>query len=172
MIGCYRYKNNSRGQTLVEAIIALTVLVVIITAIAALTLNSISNSIFLRSQDTANKFAQEGMDFLSTQKKQDYTTFSAMPNDNYCLSYSSSRNPQWPLVSGSGAACLNSNTTFTHEVNILSGGCVTAGVVGIQVTLSVGWTDSKCLGGAYCHRAKLQSCFTNSSIINPNPLIP
>lgn len=163
------FKKNSYGQTLVEAIIALTVLMLIITALATLTLNSVNNSIFLRNQDNANKYAQEGMDFIAIHKKQDYTVFSSITNGDWCLDYDTATGtPKWPLISVTSSQCYSSYTSFSHTVNILANGCTTAGNNGIQVTLTVGWTDAKCIGGAYCHRAKLQSCFTNSNI---NPIL-
>src|SRR3989337_4234519 len=143
MTGCCRLRKKNSGQTLVEAIIALTVLVIIITATAVITINSINNSVFLRNQDNANKFAREGIDFLATQKKQDYYNFSLIANGPYCLVYDSNKVPQWPLGSGS---CYQINTGFAHDVTIQQGGCITTAGTGIQVTLSVGWSDAKCIG--------------------------
>lgn len=162
-------KKMNSGQTLIEAVIAFTVLVIIITAIATLTISSISNSIYLRNQDNANKYAQEGMDFLTTKKKEN---FSSIVNGNYCLIYNSNRIPQWPLTSGSGSTCNSAYTSFRHEINIASGGCSAAGVSGIKIIMTVSWTDGKCIGGVYCHRSNMQTCFTDSNIINPNPVGP
>ncbi|OGH11242.1 MAG: hypothetical protein A2857_06465 [Candidatus Levybacteria bacterium RIFCSPHIGHO2_01_FULL_36_15] len=59
-------KNNhfKKGQTLVEALVALSALVIIMSAITYAVISSTSNSIFIKRQNLANKLAQDGMEYF------------------------------------------------------------------------------------------------------------
>lgn len=52
-----------KGQTLVEALIALSILVVVVSAVAYAVVASTANSTYLKRQNLANKLSQDGMEF-------------------------------------------------------------------------------------------------------------
>ena len=61
------------GQTLIELIISITLIVLIITAVTILTINGLKNSQLSRNQIQATKLAQEGIERMRTLRDNNYT---------------------------------------------------------------------------------------------------
>lgn len=59
---------NQRGQTLIEVMIALTIGVLVIGALAIATVVSIRNATFSQNQTQAAKYAQEGIELVRTTR--------------------------------------------------------------------------------------------------------
>ena len=53
-----------KGQTMIEAIVALVTILLIVTAIAIVIVNGLYNSSYIKNQNEANKLAQQGMEFV------------------------------------------------------------------------------------------------------------
>lgn len=167
--------NNTynRGQTLLEALIALTILVIILGAVATSVLTSINNSSFVKQQNQANKLAQQGMEYIRDRINNSganrFATYTGYANANQtqCLG---DINSATPLTPGSCGNTANVQGVFEREVTFTAGSCDTGNtfVNGLTVTVNVYWTSGKCsLGSAFCHRQKLTSCF-----IDPGQSLP
>lgn len=63
--------SKEKGQTLVEVLVALTVGIVVIGALAIATIVSLRNSQFSQNQLLATKLAQEGLDLVRTLRDRD-----------------------------------------------------------------------------------------------------
>lgn len=142
-----------KGQTLIEALLAFSILGIILTGIVVSVTSSLNNSGYSKSQTLATQYAQEGIEVLRGIRDSNYNAFITF-SGNYCLNKYSST-----LV---GNNCPTPNVdTFIRTVSIEQSGC-TASVA--KATVTVSWTDTKCSGGSYCRKSTLISCL---STINP-----
>lgn len=159
---------DNRGQTLLEALIALTILVIILGAVATAVLTSINNSSFIKQQNQANKLAQQGLEYVRDRiNNSGGTAFKTY------LNYAG-------LLGSTGTQCfndLNATTVFTfgpcsaanvqgifkREATFTSASCNTTGndfANGLNVTVNVYWSSGKCpISNTFCHRQKVSSCF-------------
>lgn len=177
---------SDKGQTLLEATIALAALLIILSATATAVITGVNNSIFVRNQNNANKLAQEGMEFIRKIKTDDYIYFLSLRGNPvgvssyYCIPNSPSYPP--PLTESSTNAdseCADiniSNTDFDRRATITkmdqdsaSSECSFDGsasdlndVVSHSVLVDVTWSSGKCASGVKCHKSQLKSCFINT----------
>lgn len=141
-----------KGDTLIEVLVALSVAVVVISAITSLGVVSLNNAQFIRDQDQATKYASEGMEILRGIRNSDYIGFRSK-SGTYCLGDDNALGAPVPSCS-----LPNLDTKYIRSVNIVqNGGC---GANLVNTTVSVSWIDSKCASGVYCHSSKLASCFS------------
>ncbi len=165
------YAENA-GQTLVEILIALGIAISIITSMTVVVTSAINNTTYGKNQNFATEYAQEGMEIVKQMQINNYQTFSTL-SGRYCLAQTCS------TVSTSTGTCgLNSggtgvncspnvnNNTFIRQIDILAPRSVQAKCFNtIQATVSVLWTDGKCLQGTYCHTEQLVSCFSDTHVV-------
>lgn len=169
-------KLNTRGQTLVEALVALVLVGILLSAISIAVVTGVNNSNFLRDQDGAGEYAKEGMDYVRNLKERDYTTFNSKNLTNYCIDYD---NTTGALIGISDTPCTQeSKTGFIHELTLYLSGqpgdCDLSPnpVRGARVNVKVRWRSGKCTSAnEYCHSSTLESCFTDNSV-NPLPIQP
>jgi type II secretory pathway pseudopilin PulG len=64
---------NHRGQTLIELIISVTLILIIITGVTILTVKGLQNSQYSRNQIQATKLAQEGIEKMRTIRDNSFT---------------------------------------------------------------------------------------------------
>ncbi len=162
-------KWSNKGQTIIEAIVALAAILVAISAIAVVVTLSVSNATYVKSQNLANKYAQDGMEFLRNAESaaipvkvgatSDETSASNVDFFDLLGSYCFHENNI--LSPGSTATCtVGSSTAFKREVYVDDGcaGDISGG--GKEVTVIVRWSGTKCnTGNTFCHESKLVSCF-------------
>jgi len=153
-------KINNKGQTLIEALVALSVSTIIIAAITMAVITGMNNATFSKNQNLATGFAQQGMDILHQQSQSDWATFDGMAtNITYCLVQNET------TLDSDCPDSPNINSSFVRKVKIEppSAGCSS----GKKVSVTVSWGDGKCTdaGNKYCHNVSLDSCFaqTNTS---------
>ena len=112
-------KTNRRekGQTLVEAIISISVVVLLVTGLVAGTSASLKTSQSGRSRDQAVKLAEEGLEYTRSLRDTSWSTLSSYSGD-YCFDPTS----QTPLVLTSDGTCsqkkTTSDTVFTRILSI------------------------------------------------------
>lgn len=154
---------REKGQTLVEALIALGVAIVIISAIVVSVISSLSNAQFTKNQNQANHFAQEGMEIVRGIRNSSWTTFSALSSTYYCLSANSTT-----LVVRGADGCGQNVGIFVREVLVehSSASCVGTS----RITVNVSWSDSKCTdtSNTFCHKVDFISCLGNNGAV-PTP---
>jgi len=141
-----------KGQTLIEVLVALAIAVVVVTSITILSITSLNNAQFVRDQEQATKYAQEGIEVMRALRNSNYAGFAAY-NNTYCL--------------GAGRQTLGSpagdctptkiDNKFVRSVQIQQDGC---GTSLSSVVVTVAWNDGKCAGSSLCHSSNNSSCFT------------
>lgn len=148
--------NNQKGQSLIEALVALAAAAVIVSAIAVAVITSVNNSDFSKNQNLATQYAQEGIEVLRNLSQSNWSSFSTY-SGTYCLNKDSTT-----LTTPSGASCpLNINSFFVRQVviNQNSSSCSS----NTKVSVTVSWADGKCTTASnpYCHSVLLDSCLAN-----------
>lgn len=169
-------KKKQSGQTLLEAIIALSTAVIILSAMTVIILSSLNNAQFSRNQNQATQYAQQGIEFLKNQSQYNWATFSSYGNVNYCFSQDGTTPTQKPALPGCAQSPYIINGLFVREVTInqyaagnTDASCPPTSAARALVTVSVGWSDNKCSATSqYCHKVKLISCIYKSTSI-PTP---
>ena len=148
-----------KGQILIEAILALAVAVVIISAISGVAITSVNNSNYSRDQNSATDYARQGIEVLKQQSETNWTTFSSNASGSYCLSSNK--------ILTSGSTCppnVGSNNYFIRQVQITKNSTSCGGIAGVtEVSVTVSWSDGKCTTSSktYCHQVILNSCLAN-----------
>lgn len=154
---------KEKGQTLVEALIALGVAVTIISAIVVAVVSSLSNAQFTKNQNLANHYASEGMEIVRGLRNASWPAFLSLSSTYYCLAENSK------ALTLKGVTGCNQNVgIFVREVNIEhnSPSCVGTS----RVSVYVSWSDGRCANSenAFCHKVDLISCMGNSYAV-PTP---
>lgn len=148
---------SQKGQSIIEALIALGVAVLIVSSITVAVITSVNNSDYSKNQNLATQYAQQGMEILRQQAQSNWSNFSNYQGTS-CLNEGSST----LTAPGSTGCGQNISNFFVRQVNIVqnSGSCSS---IAAKVTVSVSWTDGKCTssGNAYCHQVSLDSCMAS-----------
>lgn len=77
-------KHTQKGQTLVEAVVVVGVVVLLVTGLVAGTTASLRAAQSGRTKTQAVTLAQEGMEIVRSARDENWTTFQALSGD-YCL---------------------------------------------------------------------------------------
>nr|MBI5456078.1 prepilin-type N-terminal cleavage/methylation domain-containing protein [Candidatus Levybacteria bacterium] len=153
---------NQRGQTLIEALIALAAASVIISAIAVVVITSMSNSTFSKNQNLATHYAQQGIDIVRSQSESDWIGFLTK-GGVFCLGEGAT-----DLGSPSVCSSPNINNFFVREITITqnSSGCGLVADKNAKVVVKVSWADGKCSANIYCHSVSLDTCLANINTVS------
>ena len=147
-----------KGQSLIEVLVALAIAIVVVTAITVTSLSSLNSAQYIRDQDQASKYAQEGIEVVRAIRNNSYIGFRAYGGATpYCL------NEGEASLSAGPCTTPNVSSKFVRSVLITLNGCA-ANIS--RVTVTVAFTSGKCTTGTYCHTSRLVSCLTT---INPVP---
>jgi type II secretory pathway pseudopilin PulG len=146
---------NNKGQTLIEAIVAVAVSSIVVGAIALTVITGINNAIFSRNQNTAVNYARQGMEMMRGVSQTDWDSFNilcALGDCVYCLA-----KDQKTLTPPQDGSCSTANvdSIFIRSILIQNSG---AGCTDKKVWVKVLWSDGKCPAGSYCHSEILKSC--------------
>ncbi|EKD65260.1 MAG: hypothetical protein ACD_50C00146G0002 [uncultured bacterium] len=152
---------SQKGQTLIEALVSLSIAVTIIGAITVVVISSLNNAIFTRNQNQATQYAQEGIETVKRISQSQVSFFDLSQQGDYCLG------PDLTLqllVLPNPGRCPEEQRVdiFEREVNITHGNTDCSGNTKIIVTVQ--WADNKCtaaVGSPYCHKVELRSCLTD-----------
>lgn len=174
-------KKFNRGQTIIEAVVALSLIILVLTGITIAVSTSVNNSAFIKNQTIGAKFAQAGMEYLRFLRNNPPTTpptfdtyalNSSASNSAYCMDTNNVLGDNNGVVNGlAGPSCTRvfsfSGGQFIREVlfNIdpNTSGC--SG--GTRVTVNVYWSSGKCsnatINTRYCHKSQIVSCLSKPS---------
>ncbi len=160
--------NLQKGQTIIEAVVALMIILLIITAISIVIVNGLYNSKFIKNQNEANKLAQQGIEFardlqsnnLGSEAEAGSFIYYVKQNvPYYCLD--TTTNSLKPDCNPTG---VNTGTSYNRTLYFTQsdGNCQkpedTPGK-SVLVTVDVKWSTSKCpSNNTFCHESKLQAC--------------
>lgn len=159
---------NNKGQTLIEALVALGAAAVIMSAIIVVVIGALNNSDFTTSQNLATNYAQAGLEKIRQLSETNWINFSSL-SGTYCLDQKDN------LSKASSTGCSNGSSfsPFIRKADIIQNSTVcnptghTPGVTYVSVIVS--WSDSKCTNSPYCHNVALDSCISN---LNANVAVP
>jgi Tfp pilus assembly protein PilV len=150
------WQKAQKGETLIEALAALAIISIVVTAVANVVTTSLSNAQYNENQTLATKYAQQGIESMRQIRNQSYTAFRTA-NGTYCFAKG-----QTNLGSATSACTTENVDTFIRSVDIeQTPGCAPNVA---RVTVTVAFKDGKCTDGSYCHRQVHSSCL---STINP-----
>ena len=150
------------GQSILEAMVALGLAVIIVSAITVAVITAVGNSDFSKNQNLATQYAQQAIDLLRQQSETDWATFS-QEKGIYCLSANSTNlDANGQNNCDTSAPAANISNFFVRMVTITqpqNTDCKNT----TEVEVTVSWTDSKCtsVGNPFCHVVDLSSCLTN-----------
>ena len=130
-------KKYTKGQSLFEVVVAISISALIITGIVAYTSNSIQNSSYSRDKTLASIYVQEANEWLRQERDQNSQVFStkATPESRYCLA-----GLDWNTVGFCGDRVIP-DTKFTRDLYFPTCDTCPSGSVEVEVTVS--WEDSK-----------------------------
>jgi len=165
---------REKGQGLIEAIIALSAGVLVVSALAIVVISAVGNSDYTRIQNQATAYTQEQLEALKDMSKNDWNRFNAY-DGTYCpsadlnLGTRISGNCQTPIV----------GNIYVRQVDITHSSATYAACgydppgasppTGILIKVSVSWNDGRCdSADDYCHSVKLNSCAEEINVI-PTP---
>lgn len=149
-----KFKINTKGQSLIEILVALGIITIIATALTSVVITSLGNARSSKDQALATQYATEGLEIMRLKRDIDYTAFQNIISGTYCLDKG---------ASNLGPNCTSSNVdNFIRKVTIAQSGCA---VKIARISVIVSWQDSKCpASNSYCHNSKLETCL---STVNP-----
>jgi len=167
----FHFKFNHRlGQTIIEGVVALSAIMVVLSALSVATLTSVNNSSFIKNQSLAAKYAQQGIENVRYTRNNYPSIFAGYQSNTYCMgtTWAQDGTPD----SGPNAGCSTVNITdsagasFIREVIFSRNSAYCSG--GTQVTVTVRWSTGKCNTSGttiqrYCHNVKVISCFSDPS---------
>lgn len=157
-------KINGKGQSMVEALIALGAAALIVSAMAVSIIAAVNSSDFSKYQNLATHYAQQGVEILRQKSHSDWNSFSLVANlGTYCLG--DDNKLVKPDINCLLAQPTNPNLAnfFIRRVDLRDGTNTCA--EGISGIVTVSWTDGKCNGHSYCHNVELDSCLTNINVV-------
>lgn len=173
------FKNiiSQKGQTLLEVMLALSIAILIVSAIVVSIINALNNEQFGVSQNQATQLAQEGVDLFRNLSQSDWVAFKnyGYPDTTtarvWCLPQAN------PTPTPLGSGCVpnaGNNNRFVREIKVEMNSCITPtpGITDIsgRVTSTVKWADTKCTDSQnpFCHKTEVVSCmfrpYINSSL--------
>jgi len=150
----FKKKIDRKGIILIEALLALTVIVVVMTALVTALVSALSSTTFSNEQTQATAYAQEGIEIARALKNFEFATFESIPNGEYNFGDGSTSIPGTSALIG---------LKFERKIVVkkTSSECAT----GIFVSSIVKWSGSRCTSGDRCHKVIFNSCFTNLNYI-------
>lgn len=149
-----------KGNTLIEALAALSIIAIVISSIAAAVILSLSNASFTKNKTSAAGYAQQGMELMRQLRSDDYDTFRTY-DGTYCLGKGET------VLGVPQSSCDTQNVdTFIRTINVdQSPGC---GANVAKVMVEVAWSDGKCKSAdSYCHKEVNTSCFSTVNPLKP-----
>lgn len=159
---------DKRGIILMEAIIALAVIVIVMTALVTALVSALNSSTFSNEQTVATAYAQEGLDYARALKNSDFSSFEGLISTEHCFGANTTQIPgSCSLIDGKYERKIYVNSNGDDGRNGITNACEQDG--SIFVASIVYWNDSKCSGSTKCHEVVLSSCFVNLNYIDLGP---
>ena len=151
---------TQKGQTLLEVMVAMSIAILIISAVVISIINALNNQQFGINQNQATHLAQEGTDIFRNLAQSNWESFKSYGNSTApvtrCL-------PQVNPTPGPAGGCTTLNAgsplKFIRQVKIELNQCNSGSTdISGKVTTTVSWIDGKCPAGVYCHKTEVASC--------------
>ena len=148
---------KKRGIILIEAILAMAVVVIIMTALITALVSAMNSTRFSEDQTIATGYAQEGMELVRNQKNADFGAFKdAISGNSYDLGPGNDIDSRFERVIYANLSGIDRDgQQYCEQDN--------DGLDSIYVASIVSWNSSRCSSSAKCHEVVLESCITNVS---------
>lgn len=164
---------SESGQTIIEAVVALSVLIVIMGAIAVISTTGVRNSSFEKDQNVAAKYAKEGMEYIRYLRNSGNTSLKTYEG-RYCMPNTNGSTGIFSAGQGNPACQLDQaniqNNTYVREVEFNQSNAANCNGETL-VTVRVKWTSSKCDPSTpqsrFCHKSEVVSCFDTGTTTSP-----
>jgi len=141
------YDKIKSGQSLIEAIVAMAVALLIISGLVSAVIIAVKNSQFARNQSLATQYASEGLEWIRSQRDNSWTIFysKAETTTTYCLNTLS-----WLSSSQCGSSDYALGGHFKRQARLS-----TVDLTKIWVIMTVSWSDPSGI-----HQQELNSYLT------------
>lgn len=152
MGGWQQNKSMQKGQTLIEAVIALAVATLVISTFAIITNSSLTSSQKSKDQNLATQFAQEGIELARKDRK---PTLAPGATATFCVAEDAEVLEEPPAGS-----CTTANISGYYVRSVTLSAISAGGSCGAntyQVVSKVAWTDGKCTA-KFCRDVELVTC--------------
>jgi type II secretory pathway pseudopilin PulG len=133
-------KIHKQGQSLVEMLVVVGIVVLLVTGIVSGTTLSLNRTATIQQRSAAVKYAQEGIELTRFVRDEGWDNFAAMGavESNYCVG--SEEPVVFQLTTGS-CATPNINDTYTRTITLLLIPASSTTVEKMSVTVVVSWAD-------------------------------
>lgn len=167
--------NFQSGQTLLEMLLAFSVSMLSLGAVALGVITALNSVQYTKNQNLANSYAREVMGIARQKRDSGWNDFTSY-DGSYCVTKDNSFLPYDNL----NCSTLDQNQKvgiFARKITLSHNDvgkcypcdnpgatveCPTDLLAGSLVTVTVLWTDGKCQSGnPYCHKVELSTCFSN-----------
>lgn len=109
---------SQKGQSLLEAIVAVSVIVMVLVALVSAITFALSNAQFARNKTQATKYAQEAIEWLRNQRDSNWALFYSQarssPGAIYCLNTLDS----WPSMGNCTGVIDDQFDLFSREATL------------------------------------------------------
>jgi Tfp pilus assembly protein PilV len=141
---------STSGQSLIELLTALAVVLLVIVALVRATTISLRSSSFSKAQSQATAYAQEAIEWVRAERDKDWDEFSTRAGVTFCLN---SEPVSWLSEGICSADDYTLGGRFKREATLTS---VDGEVNQVEVRVVVSWLES---GGE--HQSQITTYLTN-----------
>lgn len=153
-----RYLKNNCGQMLIEALVALSIFLIALTAIVITLVAAVANSRFTQDQNNANKFAQGGIEKVRNLRNTNADLFSDYGPSG--ARYPMAEDDEIPDIN-QPALTPNIQGKYRRYVTFYTSNPSCNGTL---VSVTVEWNSSRCRSASnrWCHSSEQTTCFTEA----------
>lgn len=167
----FRFQCSSQGSTLIEALIALSAIVIILAATSSLVITSLNNSTFNRDQGQANKLAQQGVEYVRdhVSTKAGFNEYVAFAGTVRCMKdiYTDDDVITSGVCDSTGVIddTYRREILLTHNSPDCAAPTGSPNIPALKATVTVYWQSGKCPSvpgpseNPFCHSQEVSSCF-------------
>ena len=166
-------RQEAGGQSLIEAVAAVAVIMIVLTGLISALVYSMANTRFARSKAESNRYAEEAIEWLRVQRDSAdswiyFYDFSA-PKPGcryYCPTEPLSGLNMGGLINYQQSdlnACLDAvnkinDTNYIRVIGLCSDGVSNDKV---EATVGVYWRTGRCQSGSFCYHSTIVTEYTN-----------
>jgi hypothetical protein len=152
------------GQSLIEIVAALGILIILISISTIAVITALNNSQHSKSQNQATIYAQTGIEILRQMRDSSWASFDNL-SGSYCLSSNCAELTSNGACGVKNGSCgLNVDSVYSREVLIEKNStkCTVGASSFTKATVSVSWSDNKCVSPSdYCRKVIIETCLAD-----------
>lgn len=155
----FKLTNSQKGQSLIEAMVALGAAVLVVSAITIAVVSALNNVQYAKNQNLATQYAQQGLENMRQTGLSNWALLSSYSSGRYCLDQSKT---VLSAINPATNSCGQNMGSFSREIDLEQGSLSNCNG-NISVNVIVAWGDGKCTtsGNPLCHTVVLNSCLSN-----------